>query len=507
MGFQIGQDVFTASTQITHPISNLSISGLFKGQLDLENLKNAYPMPDLDFDLTGKIKAHITTSLSMNDIEKENYQNIQTAGNITLEHFSLGSDYTPKPLFVEHANMHFSLDHVDLKDTQLLSGDSDITFNGGLDNLYKYIFDKGDLKGRLNVSANKFFVSDFYEADTTAIAQAEISQDSVTRSSVQLKIPENIAFVGNINAQTVVYDAYTLSNFKGNTTVKNQQINFNNATANIFQGDITIDGFVNTKPEPTSYNFDMNLKQVDIATAFKTVEFLKKATPILSAFNGKFDTEFKLNGDLDNDFMPILSNLTGTALANLQVDKIDASQNTFLSLAENKLSFVDFEKTDLKDLKTTITFENSKVNVQPFTLKYKGIPITIGGHHAFDGKMNYNLKFNLPAKYLGKEAQSIVSKLSGDAQENTIVPLNVAVGGTTTKPTIIPGMKEAISNLTKQAISNQKEKVKETIKKETVKKIESLLGGDTKNNNTETQKSTEETVKEAGKKILKGLFK
>lgn len=498
-GLQVDKDVFSAKTIVTTPISNLTVDAAFKGQINLANLKNAYPIPELDFDLTGLVKANVTSAFSMNDIDKENYKNIKTSGKVELHDFALGSDYTPKPLIVNNSDLEFSLDHVDLKDTKLSSGDSDVTFNGGLDNLYKYIFDKGSLKGRLNIASTIFKVADFYEADTTTVAAPEVSQDSIMVST-QFKIPENIEFSGNIDAKTVVYDVYELTNFKGNTTVKDQQINFNKAKANIFKGDVLINGFVNTKPEPTVYDFDMDLKQVDISSAFSTVEMLKKVAPILSAFNGRFDSDFKLNGDLNNDFMPVLSNLTGSAFANLQIDKIDASQNKFLSLAESKLSFVDFEKTDLKDLKTTVTFENSKVNVKPFTITYKGMPLTIEGNHSFDGNMNYNLNFDLPAKYLGNEAQSLLSKLSGAEQTNTTVPLSVKVGGTTTKPTVVPNMKSAISALTSQVINNQKEK----IKTEAINKIKELITGN--NENSDSKESTTEKAKEAGKKLLKGLF-
>ncbi len=508
-GFRIAKDIFKASTTVTKPISNLTVDTNINGQVDLGNLKNAYPIPPLEYDLKGILKANISAAFDMNAINKEQYDQINSKGNIVLTGISLGSEFTPNPLLIKKATMLFSLNHIDLKDTEVASGASDIELDGSLDNIYKYAFADGTLKGKLNIASRLFKVSDFYESDTTiAVEETTTVTDTITTSE-QFKIPENIEFSGSVNAKKILYDDIELSNFKGITVVKNQKIAFNKANANIFKGAIVIDGFVDTKPNPTLYDFKMNLKQVDIASAFNSMEMLRKIAPIVGAFKGRFDTDFDLAGALSNDFIPVLSNLTGGALANLQVDKINPSKNKFLSLAESKMGFLDFDKTDLKDLKTKITFKDSKVNVEPFALKLQGMPVTIGGSHGFDNQMDYNLNFDLPAKYLGSQAQGILSKLSGSDHENLTVPLNVKVGGTVTNPTVLPGMKDAVASLAKKAIGSQKEKAKEKIKSEAKKRIGDLLGLKTKQSSDSTQteqKPSKEQVKDAGKKLLKGLF-
>ncbi|ANW97327.1 hypothetical protein AXE80_13940 [Wenyingzhuangia fucanilytica] len=503
-GFKIAKDVFAANALVTKPISNPTVKATVNGQVDLGNLKNAYPIPPLDYDLKGIVKANISTAFDMNAIDKEQYDKIKSSGDIVLQGVSVGSEYTPKPIFVKKAAMVFNTQNVTLKEASITTGDSDLQFNGALDHVYGYVFSDGTLKGRLDVTSNLFKVGDFYESDTTTVA---VTTD--TLSTEQFKIPENINFYGSVSAKKVMYDNIELDNFKGKTVVENQRITFKDTQANMFKGTMSMDGYVDTKPNPTAYNFDMKLKQFDIASAFNGMDMLKKIAPIIGAFNGRFDTDLDIEGALGNDFMPDLSQLTGGAFANLQVDKIDASKNKFLSLAENKMSFLDFDKTDLKDLKTKVTFQDSKVNVQPFTLKYKDIPITIGGSHSFDNQMNYDLKLDLPAKYLGKEAQSLVSKLSGADQENIRIPLDVKVGGTITKPTVVPGMKDAVTDLTKKVVENEKKKATDKVKNEVSKKIDQFLGGKSNNSSDSTQteeKTTQEKAKDAGKKLLKGLF-
>ncbi|NIJ43800.1 hypothetical protein FHR24_000239 [Wenyingzhuangia heitensis] len=502
-GFKIAKDVFAANALVTQPISNPTVKATVKGQVNLGNLKNAYPIPPLDYDLKGIVKANISTAFDMNAIEKEQYNKIASKGDISLQGVTVGSEFTPKPIFIKKAGLVFNTKNVTLQETAITTGESDVQLKGNIDNIYGYAFSNATLKGKVAATSTVFKVSDFYEADTTAVVTT-----TDTIKSEQFKIPENIDVTATVNAKKIMYDDIVLTNFAGTAVIKDQKMTFNNAGANVFQGAIAINGFVDTKPAITAYDFVMNLKQVDIASAFNGMGMLQKIAPIIGAFSGRFDTDLDIKGDLGTDFMPDLSKLTGDAFANLQVDKVDASKNKFLSLAESKMSFLDFDKTDLEDLKTKVTFENSKVNVAPFTLKFKGIPVTVGGTHGFDNTMNYDLKFDLPAKYLGKEAASIVSKLSGSDQENLTVPLDVKVGGTVTNPSVLPGMKDAVASLAQKAIDNQKEKAKEKVTSEAKKKLNDLLGikKEESTDSTKTEASSTDKVKEAGKKLLNGLF-
>ncbi len=508
-GFKIFNDAFKAKALITKPSSNLTVASELKGQINLENLKNAFHLSDdAALDLKGLVKADVVAAFDMNSISKNQFEKVKSKGSVVVKEMMLASEFTPNPVFVKTAELLFNLKNVQLKNTQINSGKSDVGLNGSLENVYGYLFSKGLLKGNLKVNSNVFNVADFYEGDTTAVVETEKGIDTVVIR--QFKILPNIEFLGNVAAKEIIYDDIVLTNFVGKTTVKNQQITFDRASANIFKGAVDIDGYVDTKPSPTEYKFKMNLKQVDIASAFEGMDMLKKIAPIVGAFNGRFDSDFNMAGILGNDFMPDLAQLTGDAFANLQIDKIDTSKNKFLSLASSKMNFLNIGTKDLKDLKAKVTFKDSKVNVTPFAINFKGIPVTIGGSHGFDNTMDYKLELDLPAKYLGNQAQDLVSKLSGASKETISVPLNVNVGGTIGSPTVAPDMKSAVASLAQKVVAEQKNKVKQKVQTEAKKKINDLLGLPTSDTEKSTKQSTKsspkEEVKKAGKKLLKGLF-
>jgi hypothetical protein len=74
--------------------------------------------------------------------------------------------------------------------------------------------------------------------------------------------------------------------------------------------------------------------------------------------------------------------------------------------------------------------------------------------------MNYNIKFDVPAKYLGTEANSLIAKLSpNEAIKLENIPVNAILSGSFSNPKIKTDMKSAVANLTNQLVQQQKEKI------------------------------------------------
>jgi hypothetical protein len=103
---------------------------------------------------------------------------------------------------------------------------------------------------------------------------------------------------------------------------------------------------------------------------------------------------------------PDLKTLTGDLLGQLPTT-VNATNSTLLTALGNNLKFIDVSKLNLNDLKRPSLLRTGKC--KPFNIKYKDIQATIGGTHSFDQVMNYNVKFDVPAKYLGSEANALIA--------------------------------------------------------------------------------------------------
>ena len=185
---------------------------------------------------------------------------------------------------------------------------------------------------------------------------------------------------------------------------------------------------------------------------------LKKIAPIANVIKGKLNSTIELSGNLTNEMMPDMKSLTGDLMGQLLDSKVDAKDSKVLNALTSNLKFLDVSKINLDNVKALINFKDGKVNIKPFTLKHQDVAVEIGGTHGFDQLMNYNLKFDVPAKYLGTEVNNYIAKLTPkDATALSSIPVSAILGGSFAKPTVSTDLKQATTGLISQLIKQQKD--------------------------------------------------
>ncbi|WP_369752558.1 AsmA-like C-terminal region-containing protein [Flavobacterium sp. WC2409] len=450
LSFKIDQDVFNAKANIKNVTQNAIVDAVLKGTINLSNLSQAYPIK-LDKPLSGILKADVTTKFDMQSVEKSEYQNINNAGTMSLSGFKY-VDENGKSMNISNALVQFNPSQVNLKQFNATTGKSDLAITGVLENFYGFIFKNQELKGNFNLNSNQLAVSDFMTPETKSGTESKKAE--------AMKIPAFLNCSLTAKANTVLYDNLTLKEVSGKLIVKDEKMTMENVKTSIFGGTIGLNGAVSTKGKTPTFEMNLGLNQVDIAQSFTQLDMLKKIAPIAGIINGKLNSTIKLNGNLTDSMSPDLKTLTGDLLGQLLSTTLNSTNSTLLTALGSNLKFIDVSKINLNDLKAAITFENGKVNVKPFDIKYKDIKATIGGTHGFDQSMNYNLKFDVPAKYLGTEANALIARLSpADAAKMESIPINAVLTGNFTSPKITTDIKTAVTNLTNQLVQQQKERL------------------------------------------------
>jgi hypothetical protein len=451
LSFKIDQDVFNAKANIKNITQNAIVDAALKGTINLANLSKAYPIK-MEKPLSGILKADVTTKFDMLSVEKSQYENIKNEGTMSLSGFKY-VDENGKAMNISTALVQFNPSQVNLKQFNATTGKSDISITGVLENFYGFIFRNQELKGNFNLNSNQLAVSDFMTA--------EEDSKTATKQTEAMKIPAYLNCSLTAKANTVLYDNLTLKDVSGKLIIKDEKLTMENIKSSIFGGTIGLNGAVSTKETVPTFQMDLGLNQVDIAQSFTQLDMLKKIAPIAGIINGKLNSTIKLNGFLnENTMSPDLKTLTGDLLGRLLSTTVNPSNSTLLSALGSNLKFIDVSKLDLNNLKAAITFKDGMVNVKPFDIKYQDIKATIGGSHGFDQNMNYNLKFDVPAKYLGTEANALIARLSAaDAAKMQSIPINAVLTGNFTNPKISTDIKSAVTNLTNQLVAQQKQRL------------------------------------------------
>jgi hypothetical protein len=367
-----------------------------------------------------------------------------------------------------------------------------------LENFYGFMFKDQELKGNFNMQSNQLLVSDFI---TT-----EEAPKGGTKTKEAMKIPAFLNCSLTAKANTVIYDNLTLKDVSGKLIVKDEKVTLQNVKTSIFGGTIGVNGDVSTKGKTPVFHMDLGLNSVDIAQTFTQLDMLKKIAPIAGIINGKLNSTIKLSGNLDaKEMTPDLKTITGDLLGQLLSTTINAKNSEILTALSSNLKFIDLSKLNLNDLKAAISFTDGKVNVKPFDIKYQDIKINVGGSHGFDQSMNYNLKFDVPAKYMGPEVNKFIAKLSpADAKKVENVPINAVLTGNFKNPKVTTDMKQAVNNLATQLVKQQKDKL--------INQGTTALGNLLNNNNpkdttkTGTPTTPEKDIKTQAADVIKGLF-
>ena len=499
LSFKIDQDVFNAKANIKNITQNALVDAMLKGTINLSNLSKAYPIK-LDKPLSGILKADVTTKFDMQSVEKSQYENIKNAGTMSVSGFNY-ADENGKTMNISNALIQFNPSQVNLKELNATTGKSDISVTGVLENFYGFIFRNQELKGNFYMNSKQLAIDDFMTTGKTTKTK--------TKKADAMKIPAFLNCTLTAKATTVLYDNLTLKDVSGKLIVKDEKVTLENIKTSIFGGTIAVNGAVSTKGKTPVFNMDLRLNQVDIAQSFNQLDLLKKIAPISGIINGKLNSSIKLNGNLDATALtPDLKTLTGDLLGQLLSTTVNSTNSTLLTALGANLKFIDVSKINLNDLKAAVTFKDGKVNVKPFDIKYKDIKATIGGTHGFDQSMNYNLKFDVPAKYLGSEANALIAKLSAaDAAKLESFPINAVLVGNFTNPKITTDINSAVAKLTTQLVNQQKDRlVKQGTSALTDYINKNKKPGDTTKTATPKIPVTKEEVKSKAAALLNGFF-
>ncbi len=493
LSFKIDQDVFDAKANIKNITVNPLVDAALKGTINLANLSKAYPIK-LDKPLSGILKADVTTNFDMKSVETSKYENIKNAGSMSLSQFKY-VDEKGKALNISQATVAFNPSRVNLQEFKATTGKTDMSVTGTLDNFYGFMFKDQELKGNFNLESNQFAVSDFMTTE-------EPTAKTATKPQEAIKIPAFLNCTLAAKMNTVLYDNLVLKNASGKVIIKDEKVTLQNIKTSIFGGSIGVNGDVSTKGKVPVFNMNLNLNQVDIQQTFTQLEMMKSIAPIAGVINGKLNSTIKVSGNLDaKEMTPDLKTLSGDLLGQFLSTTINPSNSELLNTLSSNLKFIDLKKLNLNDLKAALSFENGKVNVKPIDLKYQDIKVNLSGSHGFDQSMLYNIKLDVPAKYLGSEANKLIAKLTpADAAKLENVPINAILTGNFKNPKVTTDMQKAVTNLATQLVKQQKDK----LINQGTSALGNLIGGGKK----DTTKTTtpKEDVKTKATDLINGLF-
>lgn len=509
LDFKIDNDTFKSSAVLKNITGNMLVNAAIDGTINLGNISKAYPF-DIEKELSGILKAKLNTAFDMNAIETNAYERIKNNGSISLKDVVFSSESLANPVNISKADVSFNSENIALNSFNAKTGGSDFNLTGSIKNLLGFLLSDAKLQGNFNANSNTFKVSDFMTEEVATSTEKKPNTDTSS-----LKIPAFLDCTINAEANTVVYDNLSLKNVKGKLIIKDEQAVLENMSSDIFDGQLAISGLVSTKSSKPIFDMDLGVKSFDIAKSFNGLELFQSLAPIAKVLQGKLNTSLNLKGSLGEDFSLDLNSISGNAFAELLANTISSKDNPLLNKLGGALSFIEFDKLNLNDLKANLVFDDGKVSVKPFNVTYNDISIQISGSHSFDKKLDYNAVFNVPAKYLGSDVNRLIGKIDDSNINNISIPVTANIAGTYSNPSLQTDLTTGVASLTKQLVEVEKQKLLNQGKDKANSMLGGLLGGSSKPIETDstattkadTTKTNTNTVEKEIKNVLGGLIK
>jgi hypothetical protein len=444
-----------AKLKLSTPISNPDFDAVMKGVIDFSKIKEVYPLPDT-INLSGKVIADFAIKGNMDQIEREQYEQMSANGNINVKDFEATIGNMPK-VFINNADANITPKELLVSDVDVVIGDSDMRLSGNVQNYIGYILKSTELKGSLNMTSNKLNMNEIFsinssvnsttaddnnnQNDTTIRdnnnASASESESVSVSDTSAILVPKNLNFVINAFLKEVLINKVILQGLEGRITIKDGEAILDNLKMDAFDGKLDVSGSYSSKDElkPTA-NLNLSFKNASFKTTFKQLDVIKRLAPLFDKIGGTYSMQMNFSSLFNNNLEPIIPTLNATGKLTTSSD-VSVQNVKTLSLLSSLLHDENLKNWQMKEaVVVKFTVKEGKVNTSPFDVKLGKTKLNLSGITSLDSKIDYIAKVTLPDnKYINAA--------------------NVKIGGTFSNPKLSLDGKNIAENLIKNTIGDK----------------------------------------------------
>lgn len=465
--FQVDEDPFEIVANVKTPVSDPNFDMKAKGQINLTNLAQSYPMEGAT--MAGMIEADIEAKGKMSDVEQSRYDAFDMSGDLKIKDLVYASNNLPQDLKVKSLSMFFTPSNVQVRDINAVVGNSDFQGSASIENILAYTFGKGTLQGKADVQSRQFDCNEWLLEEGETLPE-DVATEGAAEVFEVFEVPADIDMRISAKAGTVLYDNIKMKNVTGTLLVKEEAIELANFETETLNGSIGMNGIYSTKDHSKKPYIEMeyDMRELDVVEAFITFNSMEKLAPIAKYIKGNFSSKFKVSGNLNENMMPDLNTFDGNGL--FAVLKGSISGFKPMDKIAEALQIKELEKVRDFDVSTIFSFEDGRVSVKPFNISPFGVKMNIFGTHGFDQTLDYDIKVQVPRDKLGAQAKSLVTNLTEQLAKKDIVldvpdfiNINLKMTGTLQNPKIETDFKDALASAGKNVVDAAKELIDESV--------------------------------------------
>jgi hypothetical protein len=330
-------------------------------------IQHEFSYADLDFDLDRE-----TRSL----LRKWDINGALQASGIRVVTPSL-----PLHTHMHSLNITLDGDRLEITNTQVKAGRSDLLLNGYVENIRRVLLGRGTLNMNFDLQSDTL--------DTNELIKA-FSIEPGPGSGDLLIVP------GNINLQVVmaVSNAYyrhlQMTNLHGLLRASNRYLQLDGLEASSNAGDISINALYATPDKDNlRAGLDIEMKDVLLEEVTRLLPSMDTLFPMINSFRGLADVQISVTSGLDAQMNLKFSTLTGACrIAGYGLVLLDGQ--TFSDISR-KLMFRKKALNLIDSIHVEATMADNRIDVFPFIMQMDRYRAAIAGSHNIDRTFHYHI--------------------------------------------------------------------------------------------------------------------
>ncbi len=439
--FRIKENSFSLSASGSSLRSDPKFSATAFGTIDLASIAEVYPL-DEQISMEGIVKADVSLSGTMSQIEREQYENLSAEGKIEITGLHLNLPGW-KPVVVHNTLFRFTPRCVELKDFSATMGGSDLKMEGELTDFIPYVLKGKTVKGVLSVSSDRIDLADL-TSDGGAGETGPSDNGEDTTSTGTLTIPSDIDFALDLALNRIDIGTTTLSNVRGAARMAAGKMQLNGLRFNAFDGTITASGMYDSSvSEKPGAEMTFAVANASFGETFSSLGSLSKLAPIFENMTGDYSMDLSLSTQLTSELAPELSTLN--ASGSLRSNNVSISNVKAIDMLADAISYPALKSIRPDNLNLSFSITDGKIHVSPFTFNAGGARITLGGSAGLDQTIDYegnialaqgveimgltvkNIPFTVTGSFtapeIGLDAKSLAASVAKENLEGSVVKI------------------------------------------------------------------------------------
>lgn len=401
-GATFGGQTFGATLSVATPMSDLAFKASANGKMNLGAIKDIYPL-DEGMSLNGIVTANVSAAGRMSQIEKQEFDKMQTAGSIGVENMAVKLASLP-PVTIDSASANITPKSASLDKLNVKVGASDISAKGSLTNYWGYILHDTTLSGKLTVTSSLIDANELMAAMTSGGQTEEKAEEKSDEKPADgeeapagvIEVPKNLDLTLDSTFGKVLFEKMVIENLRGVITVKNGALTLDKLAMDLFNGKASAYAQYSTaNVKSPRVALDASFSEASFKTTFQQLELMQQIAPIFENIDGTYTMKLAAAMSLDEEMNPVLKSVNGNGQiksGNLKLSNIKALDALSKALGDNKIADLQHTEPTL----VSFTIKDGNVVTKPFDIKIGGVKLTLSGTTGLDQSIDYSATVALP---------------------------------------------------------------------------------------------------------------